>query len=830
VQRVLRALVFACCWLVLAPAARAGWRSVDGMGAPARQPAGLVFRGPQGTASVSVVDRDGAVVRVRFSPARDFGRDHSYARAGDAGAAAAGAPAPRVTVDVRADRSTLATAALRVQIQHAPFRVAFFTAAGEPLDEDDPEQGTAVAGSTVRVWKRLRPDEHVFGLGEKNGRLDKRGWKLGGYSYTMWNSDTYGYDADTDPIYVSVPFLIVMRAGRAHGIFLDNTFRSNFDIGHQSDGLLSFGADGGELDYYFIDGPSPKQVIERYTALTGHAPLPPLWALGYHQCRYSYYPEAKLRSLATEFRERRIPADVLWLDIHYLDAFKPFTWDRQRFPALDRLIADLRRQGLRTVTIIDPHPKKEKGYPPFDSGLAGDHFVKNPDGSLYTAPVWPSKAEKDPGPSVFPDFSRPATRLWWGGLYEGLLAAGVAGIWNDMNEPAAFGTPTGTMPLDVRHDNEGQPTDHREIHNVYGMLMSRSTFEGLARLRPNERPFVLTRASFAGGQRYAAVWTGDNQTDWAHLRHSIPTLLGLGLSGFPFVGGDVGGYAGNPSAELFTRWLQMAVFSPFMRTHAKFGTADREPWSFGPAHEQLNRRAIELRYELLPYIYNVMHEASVTGLPAMRPLFLEFPDDPLTYDRDDEFLFGHDLLVAPVLHEGEKEREVLLPAGDWYDFWTGLRHAGGASVKVPVTLASLPIFVRAGAFLFRQPVVQHTGQMPGQPLEVTVFPADRSEARLYEDDGATLDYTRGRSVSRRFTQRRSGGRTVIEVSAPETSDGSGGYRPPARKLVLIVRGEGQPRRTLVGGKPVAPRIEGGSVIVELPDRFEPVQVSIEGLR
>src|SRR5207253_1736799 len=499
----------------------------------------------------------------------------------------------------------------------------------QSLDEDDPQRGTALTGTTIRVWKRLRDDEHIYALGEKNGPLDKRGWKLGGYSLTMWNSDTYGYDGSTDPIYVSVPFYLVLRHGAAFGVFLDNTYRSNFDIGHQSEGVLSFGADGGPLDYYFIYGPDPKKVIERYTALTGRMPLPPIWSLGYNQCRYSYFPESKVRDIARNFRERHIPADVIWLDIHYLDAYKPFTWDRKRFPEPARMIGDLRKDGFRVVTIIDPHPKKETGYVPYDTGLAGDHFVKNPDGSIYEAPVWPSRAEdgltpdwshSGHGNSVFPDFSKPAARGWWGGLYADLMNMGVAGIWNDMNEPAVFETPTGTMPLDVRHDNEGSPTDHREIHNVYGMLMTRSTYEGLLRLRPNERPFILSRASFAGGQRYSALWPGDNVSDWAALRQSIPTLLGMGLSGFPFVGADIGGFAEAPTPELFTRWIQLGVFYPFMRTHTAFGTPDQEPWSYGAEHEALNRKAIELRYQLLPTIYSVMRESADTGVPAMRPL------------------------------------------------------------------------------------------------------------------------------------------------------------------------------------------------------------------
>jgi alpha-glucosidase len=806
----------------------AGWASLGAMPAPRREGRTLVFHNAQGTVAVTALAPE--IVRVRFAPGPGLGRDHSYAVVksdfGDPGA----------TFDVGGPQSVVRTAALAVTVRHDPFRIAFATAAGESLDEDDPQRGIAFVGAETRVWKRLRDDEHVYGFGEKTGRLDKRGRNLGGYGYVMWNSDTYAYGDDTDPIYVSVPFFMVMRAGRAHGFFLDNTFRSSFDVGREDQNLLAFGAPGGELNYYFIDGPTPKQVVARYTELTGRMPLPPRWALGYHQCRYSYYPEAKVRFIAENFRQRRIPADVIWLDIHYEDGYNPFTWDRTRFPDPARMIKDLRGQGFRVVPIVDPHPKKQKGWWVYDTGLAGDHFVKNNDGAVYEAPVWPANAEKNAGPSVFPDFTKPAARDWWGGLFKFYTDDGVAGIWNDMNEPAVFVDPAHTMALDARHDNEGQPTDEREIHNVYGMLNSRATFEGLARLKPDERPFVLTRATFAGGQRYAALWPGDNVSSWAHLRATIPMFANLGLSGFSFVGADIGGFAEAPTPELYTRWLQLGVFYPFMRTHTTFGTPDQEPWSYGTFHEALNRRAIEMRYELLPQIYNVMEEASRTGIPAFRALLLEYPEDPAAWERDDEFLFGSDLLVAPVLREEAGDREVYLPAGDWYDYYRGWRFEGGRVHLVPVTMEAIPVFVRSGAFVFRQPVVQHTGEMAGQPLRVAVFPSARSEASLYEDAGQGVAYRSGAYSRRRFAQTRDGGRVTIEVGAPE-----GSWRPAPRDVVFELRGAGEPARVTATGSALArvdearlsaepagwARTEQGLVIVKLRDRAEAFTITVE---
>jgi alpha-glucosidase len=411
-----------------------------------------------------------------------------------------------------------------------------------------------------------------------------------------------------------------------------------------------------------------------------------------------------------------------------------------------------------------------------------------------------------------------------------------------MNEPALFVPPTGTMPLDTRHDNEGQPTDHREIHNVYGMLMTQSTFEGLSKLRPDERPFVLTRATFSGGQRYAALWPGDNVSTWTALQSTIPMLGSLGISGMAFVGSDIGGFADNPTPELYTRWLQTGVFYPFMRSHTTFGTADQEPWSYGVAHEIVNREAIELRYRLLPHIYNEMQKASETGVPALRPLFLEFPADSRVWDQDDQFMFGSDLIVAPVLRPGDRERGVFLPRGTWYDFFTGRAHTGDRWINVPVTLGTIPIYVRAGAFVFQQPVVQHTGEMSGKPLRISIYPAQNSSASLYEDDGVSMGYRRGAFAKRTFTQTRVAdpqGRdqtATVEISAAE-----GSYRPGARGLILSIRWTGEARAVTVQGaalervaiadletRPTGwTATDDGFVLVKMADSFDGLSLAIK---
>ncbi|MCG5055413.1 MAG: glycoside hydrolase family 31 protein [Myxococcales bacterium] len=808
----------------------AGWASLGDMPRPVAQADGLSFQSDQGTLWVGA--ENDHVLRVRFSPRASLGRDHSYALT---------SPRPKVTtkptVEVGATQSLVRVQGLSVSINHSPLRLTFRDTAGAVIDEDDAERGIAFVGRTTRVWKTLPDDAHVYGLGEKGGRLDKRGRNLGGTSYTMWNNDTFAYDSDTDPIYVSVPFFMVMRKARAHGVFLDNTSRSSFDVGHESQRLLSFGAESGELNYYVIAGPHPKDVVARYTALTGRINLPPKWALGFHQSRWGYWPESRLRLVANTFREKKIPADALWLDIDYQEGFKPFTWDKQRFPDPPRMLKELAAQGFRVITIVDPHPPEQRGYPVFDEGLAGDHFVRAQDGTIFTGAVWPMRATP-PRRSVFPDFTRPSTRHWWAELYKPFLDMGVAGIWNDMNEPAVGDQQNGTMPFDVRHDNEGQPTDHREVHNVYGQQMTRATFEGLRAARPNQRPFVLTRASFAGGQKWSAVWTGDNQSDWAHLRGGIPMLLGMGLSGFAFVGNDVGGFADSPVPALFTRWAQAAVFFPFMRAHTTRASLDQEPWSYGVEKEIENRRIIELRYRLLPTIYNEMQKASATGVPAMRPLFLEFPDDPATWDRDDEFMWGEDLLVAPVLKEVALEREVYLPPGDWYDHRTGalnagarskgpksgdqtaLAQGGGQTLTVPVTLSTLPLFVRSGGVVFSTDVVQHTGQLPGQPLRVSVYPSERETTRtLYEDDGESMAYVNGAACVRVFRSVRTAERVRVDISACQ-----GTYKPAPRSLVVRTP-ERYAASATVNGKPAAVNRDAtGFSELTMPDTFGALRV------
>ncbi len=762
------------------PPAAGRWQTIGSARSVTREARGVTLECQNARLQVTVLAAD--LVRVRMRPEGVLGLDESWA--------VVKTEWPPVPVEIAESRSDirLITSELIIEVGKSPCSVTIRDARGEIVVAEAPGSGMMWNGQDVRVWKVMPPDEYYYGLGERAGPLEHRG-----RVYVNWNTDAYGYQRGTDPLYQSIPFLLALRQGRSYGIFFDNTYRSSFDLGGTRRDRFSFGAEGGELDYYIFYGPEPKKVLERYTELVGRMPLPPRWALGYQQSRWSYEPEQRVREIAAEFRRRRIPCDVIYLDIDYMDGFRSFTVDAQKFPNFRQMIADLARIGMKVVAIIDPGIKREPGYWVYDEGLKGGHFVRMPDGSLYTGVVWP-------GECVFPDFAREETRRWWGDLYRGLVEAGVHGFWNDMNEPAVFvetdRLTERTMALEAVHEAHGRRTDHRRVHNVYGLLMARATFEGLKRLRPGQRPFILTRASYAGGHRYAATWTGDNTASWEHLQLWIPMVLNLGLSGQPFAGPDIGGFAGNPSAELYTRFLQAGVFSPFCRGHSQKGTQDREPWAFGPEYEALNRQAIELRYQLLPYLYTVFEEAARTGVPVMRPLFLEYPADRRTYRLDTAFLLGRDLLIAPVLVEGARSREVYVPEGEWFDFWTGEKIIGPRQARVEAPLDRVPIFVRGGAIIPMQPVVQYVDEVPVDPLILNVFPGRVCEGALYEDDGVSDDFQRGRYARTRFGCRVSAEGIVVEVGRRE-----GSYMPPSRAYLLrITAVEREPERVLRSGE------------------------------
>ncbi len=579
----------------------------------------------------------------------------------------------------------------------------------------------------IEVLKALAGDEYIYGLGEETGHLNKRG-----YRYIMWNTDyPEPHIESLESLYKSIPFFIVLKDNVAYGLFFDNTYKSYFDFGKECSDYIYYGVDNGNLNYYFIYGPTIREVIEKYTYLTGRTPLPPLWSLGYHQCRYSYETGERVREIARNFRERDIPCDVIYLDIDYMDGYRVFTWDKERFPDMEKMISDLREEGFKVVTIIDPGVKKDKGYPVYDEGLANDYFVTDKDGIPYVNRVWP-------GLSVFPDFSCTEVREWWAEWQNKLLEIGVAGIWNDMNEPATF---DGPMPDDVQFWNDGNPTTHAEMHNVYGHLMARASAEGIKNYT-GKRPFVITRACYAGSQKYSSVWTGDNQSFWEHLRLSLPMLMNLGLSGLAFCGIDVGGFSFDCTAELLSRWVQVGCFTPLFRNHSAAYTRDQEPWAFDEKTEEIYRKYVKLRYKLIPYLYDLFREGTVTGLPIIRPLVVHYQDDINTYELNDQFLVGENILVAPVLQQGQLARQVYLPEGQWVDYWTKEVIEGKQYIVREAPLDLCPIYIKKGSLIPNYREMEFVDSENLEELVLDIYPGNLTYHH-YQDDGESFAYEKG---------------------------------------------------------------------------------------
>jgi alpha-glucosidase len=753
------------------------------------------------TAVIQITALRDDVLRVRVGAQGQLPEDASWAVLPSARTASIA-----VIPENSAEAVGFKTAKLHVSVKKDPLELTVTDLAGHVISQDLPGRPIEFHGAAFRVYHTSPADEHYFGLGDKPGPLDRRN-----EAFVDWNTDAFGWQESTDPLYKSIPYFMTFRNGIAAGIFLDNTWRAGFDFNKEYRDGYSFGSEGGPLDYYILYGPEPKQVVETWAWLTGKTPLPPLWSLGFQQSRYSYYPESEVRRIANRLRSERIPADVIWLDIDYQVKNRPFTVDPERFPHFGQMIKDLKAEHLHTVAITDLHiaDVPHSGYKPYDEGVAGDHFVKNPDGTTYVGVVWPGKA-------VFPDFTQKATREWWGTLYADFVGKGVAGFWNDMNEPAIFEVASKTMPDDVQHriDEPGfapRIASHLEIHNVFGMENTRATFEGLKKIDPNTRPFVMTRASYAGGQRYASTWSGDNSSTWNHLRQTTPQLINLGLSGFAMSGADVGGYAGSPQPELLTRWLEVAAFHPIDRDHTALGTNPQEPWENGtPQDLNLRRRYIEERYRLLPYIYTTAEEMSRTGLPMMRPLFLEFPNgngdgQALDLSNGNAFLLGPDLLVAQSPYPDElDDYTVALPPVGWYDYWTGAQVEGSAGrkaidnttvtqpeVHLQPRLDTLPVFVRSGSIVPEQPLVQSTEEKPQGPLTLRVYPplagGKDCSGSFYLDDGVSYAFEKGEFLRMAFTCRRTaqGLRVVVEPHL-------GSFAPWWKQLSIEVYGASKP--------------------------------------
>lgn len=704
------------------------------------------------------------IIRFRYAFDGDFDKDFSYAidkknfvvHSVDA------------YFDEDIDKFIITTDKLRCEVFKKRLIVNIYDAFGNSICEDDSgfymKESVMKGVSRLKITKKAPPTKRFFGLGDKPGKMEMRG-----DAYENWNTDSFGYTSESDTLYRSIPFYYALNEGRAYGIFMDNSYRTRFSFDRQDNDVSSFEAHGGEMNYYFIYGPDLLRVSEQYMDLTGKAELPAMWTLGYHQCRWSYFPEDVVRNIADGFIKHQIPCDAIYFDIDYMDGYRCFTWNKDHFPNPKQLIADLKKDGFKSVVMIDPGIAVDKEYHVYKSGMENRVFCRRDDGRLMKGPVWPEEC-------VFPDYTDPEVRKWWGKLYDEFYTdMYIDGFWNDMNEPAVFEVESKTFPETVRHNYDDNLCSHRKAHNVYGMQMSRATYDGLKKLQPAKRPFVLTRASYAGGQRYAAAWTGDNTASWEHLHLANIQSQRMAISGFSFIGSDVGGFAQYPKAELLTRWFQLAVFHPLYRAHSigynldggatinekevqkmkdSGVVPDQEPWAYGEPFTSIIREAIELRYKLLPYLYTAFHNNSHTGEPVLKPLVFFDQNDENTYDKEEEFIFGRQILASPVSQKGIETKDTYLPKGLWYDYNSNQAIEGGKTITTETPMTAIPMYIKAGTVLPLYPVMQYTWEKSVEQLTLNIYyKIGREVSELYEDRGEGMEYKLGQYSLKTFEFR-----------------------------------------------------------------------------
>ncbi|MDI5895962.1 glycoside hydrolase family 31 protein [Flavobacterium algoritolerans] len=636
------------------------------------------------------------------------------------------------------DYYQIKTSKVKCRIQKTDMRLSIFDLEDNIILEDELgfhwEESYEYGGNIVKMSKASKDGECFYGLGDKATQMNLKGKRLENFA-----TDQYAFQKDQEPLYKVVPFYIGLQNKQSYGIFFDNTFRTYFDFCHERRNVTSYWAEGGEMNYYFIYGPQMQDVVTTYTDLTGKPELPPLWALGYHQCKWSYYPESNLKEVAAKFRELKIPCDALYLDIDYMEGFRCFTWNKEYFPDPKRMVAELAEDGFKTVVIIDPGIKIDKEYAIYKEALEKDYFCKRADGPYMKGKVWPGECN-------FPDYTNPAVREWWAGLFKELISdIGVKGVWNDMNEPAVMEVPNKTFPMDVRHDYDGNPCSHRKAHNIYGTQMARATYHGVKRFAYPKRPFVITRSAYAGAQRYTSSWTGDNVATWEHLWIANIQVQRMSISGMGFTGSDIGGFAEQPSGELYARWIQLGVFHPFCRTHSSGDHGDQEPWAFDEEVIDITRKFVNLRYQLLPYLYTMFWQYIEEGIPMLKPLVYYDQDDIQTHYRNDEFVFGNQILVCPILEPNALGRRMYIPRGQWYNYWTNEEVKGGKEIWVDTKFDQIPIFVKAGAIIPKYPVQQYVGELEFDELTLDIYYKEGKEKSVvYEDAQDGYDYKKGR--------------------------------------------------------------------------------------
>ncbi|WP_321827987.1 glycoside hydrolase family 31 protein [Maribacter dokdonensis] len=675
----------------------------------------------------------GSIIRFRYATNYNFEPDFSYAIDPEATMGYS-----KLEVVENDTEYIISTARLNILVDKKTLRTQISDLNGTIINEDELgfhwEENYEYGGNTVKLSKITQSGESFYGMGDKAMHSNLKGKRV-----ENWVTDQFAYAKEQDPLYKAIPFYIGLNKGIAYGIYFDNSFRTGFDFSQERRNITSFWAEGGEMNYYFIFGPDMPKVVSSYSSLTGTPELPPMWALGFHQSKWSYYPESNVKEIASEFRKLQIPCDAIYLDIDYMDGFRCFTWDKNHFPDPKRMIQELEEDGFKTVVMIDPGIKVDRDYWIYNEALENGYFCKRGDGPLMHGKVWPGECN-------FPDFTNPAVREWWAELYKEFMSdLGVHAVWNDMNEPAVMEVPSKTAPLDTRHDYDGNPCTHRKAHNVYGMQMVRATYEGVKKYVYPKRPFVITRAAFSGTQRYSSTWTGDNVATWEHLWIANVQVQRMCLSGYSFVGSDIGGFAEQPDGELFARWVQLGIFHPFCRVHSSGDHGDQEPWSFGSEITDIVRKFVELRYQLLPYLYTMFYKYTKENVPMVQSLVFFDQEDNQTHFRTDEFIFGDKILVCPIQEPNAQGRRMYVPRGEWYDFWTNEFVEGGKEKWVAAALDMIPIFVKAGSIIPKYPIQQYVGEKKIEELVLDVYFKEGTEtSEVYEDANNGYDYKKGR--------------------------------------------------------------------------------------
>jgi alpha-glucosidase len=698
-----------------------------------------------------------------------------------------------------------------IHIRISNLAITYCNTSGEVLMADDDGLGMGWLGDRVGHYKVLQPYERFVGLGEKTGNLDR--W---GRAYTNWNTDAFGYGTETDPIYASIPFYMGVQAGKVYGLFYDSTWKSEINFGASNHRFSSFLAEGGPLTYYFFAGPTPRQIISQYTDLTGRIDLPPLWALGLQQCRYSYYPSETVLQLAQNYRRKGIPADVIYLDIHYMQDFKVFTWHGQDFSDPVGLVKALKELGFRVVVILDPGIKQDVTYAPYQRLKETGAYLRYPDGTAYTASVWPGKC-------LFPDFSTEEGRNYWAQEMEILKDAGIAGFWTDMNEIASWGQASpAIIEMGLESESATEPDGDRYSHiegrNIYGAQMAKAAKMGSQLHYPDKRSFVLTRAAYAGTQRHAAIWTGDNTASDEHLLLGVRLQNSLGLSGMAFAGTDIGGFVGEASPDLFARWVQVGCFSPLMRIHSMIDSRPSEPWAYGERVEAIAKNYIKLRYRLLPYLYQIMREASISGIPVVRSLMIDYPHHHATYDHryQNQYFFGPSFLIIPCVSTQAYTAAWLPPhQGGYYCLYSGKHHADNQELPLASPPEMLPVLVRAGSYYWTQEPGAYTSDQATDTITLHIYHGrGNTTGTYYEDEGEGFGYKQGHCLVRKLDINHQ--EKTLTIHQPV-----GSFLSKFKQISIMFHGYDHLGSVMVDGQPTVPQPRTIRVLDQAPS-FDPL--------